>query len=92
METTLFQLFPILLNKQPHSQVFSLCDAWGRRHARTTEEIALEKRLVNTPCSLPIDVYVYVYMYIYKFSPRGFSEPIYKYIQGQTVEGLRKSA
>ena len=30
--------------------------------------------------------------YIYRFSPRSFSEPIYKYIQGQTVEGLRKSA
>ena len=29
-------------------------------------------------------------MYIY--SPWGFSEPVYKYIQGQTVEGLRKSA
>ena len=37
-------------------------------------------------------VCVYVYIYIYKFSPRGFSEPVYKYIQGQTVEGLRKSA
>ena len=24
-------------------------------------------------------------MYIYKFSPRDFSEPVYKYIQGQTV-------
>ena len=34
----------------------------------------------------------YVYVYIYKFSPQGFSEPVYKYIQGQTVEGLRKSA
>ena len=33
-----------------------------------------------------------VCVYIYKFSPRGFSEPVYKYIQGQTVEGLRKSA
>ena len=28
-------------------------------------------------------------MYKYKFSPRGFSEPVYKYIQGQTVEGLK---
>ena len=26
------------------------------------------------------------------FYARGFSEPVYKYIQGQTVEGLRKSA
>ena len=33
-----------------------------------------------------------MYLYIYKFSPWGFSEPVYKYIQGQTVEGLRKSA
>ena len=31
-------------------------------------------------------------MYIYKLSPRGFSEPVYKYIRGQTIEGLRKSA
>ena len=31
-------------------------------------------------------------LYIYKFSPRGLSEPVYKYIQGQTVEGLRKFA
>ena len=37
-------------------------------------------------------VYVCMCVYIYKFSPRGFSEPVYKYIQGQTVEGLRKSA
>ena len=36
--------------------------------------------------------YVCICIYIYKFSPRGFSEPVYKYIQGQTVEGLRKSA
>ena len=35
---------------------------------------------------------VCVCVYIYKFSPRGFSEPVYTYIQGQTVEGLRKSA
>ena len=33
-----------------------------------------------------------MYIYIYKSSPQGFSEPVYKYIQGQTVEGLRKSA
>ena len=33
-----------------------------------------------------------MYMYIYKFSPWGFSEPVYKYIQGQTDEGLRKFA
>ena len=31
-------------------------------------------------------------MYVCKFSPRGCSEPVYKYIQGQTVKGLRKSA
>ena len=37
-------------------------------------------------------VHVCMYMYIYKFFSRGFSEPVYKYIQGQTVEGLRKSA
>ena len=35
---------------------------------------------------------LYVYVYIYKFALRGFSEPVYKYTQGQTVEGLRKSA
>ena len=34
---------------------------------------------------------VYVCIYI-QFSPQGFSEPVYTYIQGQTVEGLRKSA
>ena len=37
-------------------------------------------------------VLVCVCVYIYKFSPRGFSEPVYTYIQGQTVEGLKKSA
>ena len=32
-------------------------------------------------------------MYLYTSSPqRGFSEPVYKYIQDQAVEGLRKSA
>ena len=44
-----------------------------------------------------VDIYVCVYMcniYVYNFIlalPTGFSEPVYKYIQGQTLEGLRKS-
>ena len=37
-------------------------------------------------------VYVCIYIKLYKFSPRGFSEPVYTYIQGRTVEGLRMSA
>ena len=33
-----------------------------------------------------------MYVYIYKFSPRDFSENVYKYIHGQTAEGPRKFA
>ena len=61
------------------------CAVWQKKFFKHIFIVHVQKLLFHL-------VYVYVCIYIYKFSQRGFSEPVYKYLQGQTVEGLRKSA